>query len=1224
MVVAIVRNILQSRRRHSKDKFDVVREYFVYTLRFVSRACPLQDDTVSKNLERLDTAQDLVDDNPAIYDEAASSLAGVLESELASTPVFDIVHPVSMVPHAVNALAATHPILQAAAIPFKLVLEVELEREHNDSRIPALLLCMADMILRNRQSGSKSEDKENPAKTPLETTLRSIAKSLRECGRDLEAYRRQKTIVKFFKAILQGYATTFSAHKQALIVSLGVDTFNKVAQNYALSVDTKDVVDKIFCMLTANEQKFTNISALKEKSDHKERVEAIVKDPGLWDKLKKIASEEDARSGAAAAYSKGVILPPKGDKPVRTLAENAEHQEQIEIVVALKQELKGLLLADQTVFMQKWEAREKVEVEHYEQMRKKLEDIQMKLQEAQVNIIKSVKDGPWTQINDPIIQEVWELAGWRSHYADRTAPIASHQNTDSKTASQSQSASSSEVSESDRWCLEFLKTEYMSALAQAIDLDGSGFIRIKEINDFVDHKPDGWSTLQWIAYTVAGHMIEVQIYRLRIMDLLKRMISMPDVKGINAILVQDYIVNHLTSFLQILGQNAAEISLFLYDNSNLCKLVMDCMKSREKTLAASLDVWRYEIHDTDMLFLISQTAGRKETLEQFILPVLLLVLSRHLSIMKLAKTHILHGNELILAGSTISVIVRAWANRVADLNKLFSAQPFNDLKKRFTRYAGGMFLPVYLINCKHGDSSVDDSSLSNEFTVPGIIWNKVWVQPEPSVNMLSYPHYTLPMEVATEEERKYVEILMKIIRYRHYKTEESAFFDRWSAAFDILFAEDQSKRLWPIADLQVRQQQIHRFWSCDGCNPQHFDLCQNCETAAFVDHTHLRSHNMFRLPWPMSGSTVKHLIKKAWQRFENIDDWSDQIDNVAEEDETSEPSTEEIREAKDAEDSEEKAGNDPNTAQGTQPILDESKDEEFTFLHDATDEHCPISPESLGPSQSEKATTNDTARMLGNSSSGEAVKESLASVDRGYSSYDLCEMCAHTDQVGKGVHKKHAFLKVPFPLIWGARHKYVAQAHGLIENARAAPQKSMRNNIQSPETQTDSEDGHDHDDTSDTASEDSAKIEEEDEMMDRIASKQSVVAELPDDSPSLLCNNDDEHSMTEGYFRCLDCPYHILCVVCERNNPPKGSAHLTEHVLLWVRKPESKKEDTDHEKPSQESRDEKEHSKEGIQGVEKRLQEMERRHAESMKDLSTRLTNMEALLSRIAERSGLQ
>lgn len=58
--------------------------------------------------------------------------------------------------------------------------------------------------------------------------------------------------------------------------------------------------------------------------------------------------------------------------------------------------------------------------------------------------------------------------------------------------------------QSDMWCLEFLNFRYLPSIMEAVDDDGSGFVRINEVNNFTASAPKGWSLLIWIAYWARG------------------------------------------------------------------------------------------------------------------------------------------------------------------------------------------------------------------------------------------------------------------------------------------------------------------------------------------------------------------------------------------------------------------------------------------------------------------------------------------------------------------------------------------------------------------------------------------------------------------------------------------------------------------------------------------------------------------------------------------------
>ncbi|KZS96343.1 hypothetical protein SISNIDRAFT_451020 [Sistotremastrum niveocremeum HHB9708] len=883
------------------------------------------DDAVQLGVGSFNKVKGFVTNNPAIFNEASSALASVLKGDLANTPIMDILRPVADVLKVVDVLASAHPILQAAVIPFKLVLEVELIRRHNDAKIPALLLSMADMMhvtfsLRDHPYQDVVDDQGNHMISHLENTLKKIGKSLQDCGRDLAAYRKQKTIVKFFKvlswkAVLEGHSAAFADHKKALITSLSIDTSVKTAQNFALSIDIKNVVDNIFKVLTENEKKF------KSLSDNAGPVEAIIENKTTWTKLQKIASDEDTQSGATEANAKTSVRAATKDKAERpNEKEDIKHQEDIEILFAIRADLKDLLLEDQKVFQQKWERREALEIEQYEENRKRLEELQATLQEARDEILDTVKAGPWQKVQDPIIKEIWQNAGWMSsvknrnfvltlhdHYADKNIPTDPHHHLINAAPAAEDTDQSGDTVNDDEWCLDFLDLEHASSIAQAIDLDGSGFIRIREVNEFVAGKPSSWSTLEWIAYTAAGVAIEVQVYRLRIMALLQQMITLDGVKPVNTILTTEYIDNHLTEIFQIMGQNALEINYEFYENSRLCHLVLERMKLREEALAKSLGTLRYHIDEVDTLYLVSRTAGHKENLEQFILPLLFLVLSRHLDIMKLAKTHTIHGKELELAGAANATIVRAWADRVFDLNKVFKGQQFSDVETKFATFAGGMFQPLYQINFKNVDCAVSDDFLLNDVTIPSIFWDMDTNRPEPTVDMLIHEAYTDDMQARDDKERQYVMYTRQSIMYSHYHVWNDRTSEQWDEyyALDAEVTEEQSEHLWQIADLQVRQEQAHYIY-CDRCDTGYqsyihgarykcmqcpnFDLCESCESSSFITGTHLRSHNMLRAPWSVSRATARHRIKQGWQRLIPVEENNEVVEEHEENEEENEES----------------------------------------------------------------------------------------------------------------------------------------------------------------------------------------------------------------------------------------------------------------------------------------------------------------------------------------------
>lgn len=48
------------------------------------------------------------------------------------------------------------------------------------------------------------------------------------------------------------------------------------------------------------------------------------------------------------------------------------------------------------------------------------------------------------------------------------------------------------TSSDDKWALECLNVNYISAISEALDDDGSGFLTISKVNRFTSSRPEGW------------------------------------------------------------------------------------------------------------------------------------------------------------------------------------------------------------------------------------------------------------------------------------------------------------------------------------------------------------------------------------------------------------------------------------------------------------------------------------------------------------------------------------------------------------------------------------------------------------------------------------------------------------------------------------------------------------------------------------------------------------
>lgn len=145
-----------------------------------------------------------------------------------------------------------------------------------------------------------------------------------------------------------------------------------------------------------------------------------------------------------------------------------------------------------------------------------------KLQSSSEIILKTLTGGTWERISHPDLRQIWKENDWRASVEARFFVLAIHDYYDdyfrgglqpvSKAASVSTEGPSTSVrfsqpTEADAWCLKYLRVKHTMSLAEVFDVDGSGFVRVAEVNDFCDSIPEGLNLLQWLAYWSHGMLI---------------------------------------------------------------------------------------------------------------------------------------------------------------------------------------------------------------------------------------------------------------------------------------------------------------------------------------------------------------------------------------------------------------------------------------------------------------------------------------------------------------------------------------------------------------------------------------------------------------------------------------------------------------------------------------------------------------------------------------------
>jgi hypothetical protein len=233
------------------------------------------------------------------------------------------------------------------------------------------------------------------------------------------------------------------------------------------------------------------------------------------------------------------------------------------------------------------------------------------------------------------------------------------------------------VDPADKWCLKYLSVFYVPSLSEGFDGDANGLVSVREVNNFTSAMPLGWTLPNALAYWAAGWRVDSKHYHTRIEQVLGSMVyAQADVLPENRRCVITYLNSYVVNGIKMLVRSLAELGSEGSD-LDLAQLTARRREAQEETLANKLNIVKYEIDSKDSIKLFG--SGR---IENFLLPLLYLVIRRHLQIMKLANTVILVERELQSATQTIENILGGVSLRVEQLAESFRQQG-HDPKAKF-------------------------------------------------------------------------------------------------------------------------------------------------------------------------------------------------------------------------------------------------------------------------------------------------------------------------------------------------------------------------------------------------------------------------------------------------------------------------------------------------------------------------------------------------------------
>ncbi|KAF8069331.1 hypothetical protein FPV67DRAFT_1492030 [Lyophyllum atratum] len=598
-------------------------------------------------------------------------------------------------------LASIHPFIYAPVMAFKLVIILDLKRRENNSKVLAVKVQMQSMMtvlfqLRNIQDPNEIGPDGLSLPGRLQNLMLEIADSIKECASACDLYMKKSLIRKYLKspiyeARLASYAAQFAEfkaeleHALAIHTALGVDTANQ-----KLDVQTAHLRDL---------QSQMRALFLRLDTPREAEIRTIIQDNG----------------GPKASIIDNNVLQALLDKSGEDISKFAGRLEGN--LQEMRQSLSNELAEDV----------DKAFAQNLALFEGKLDIQKREIDDAitrQGDRIIEFFSGGHERIIDPQLREIWKEMGWKSTVKARHFVLAlrdyfleerslhgpryGHSSVSTVTSpnqltSPSLSSPPAEPPHHDlsgppahcnneEWANAYVNVSYLQAIAESIDDDGSGFINIKEVNEFTNMRPKGWTLLQWLAYWAAGWHSSISEYSTKIYKLMRKIYNLREkVRPDNRRMLDAYLDKPVLYRLELLLRSTKTVtSEGTLITAELAQLRDEFCEVEEKRIDDNMEKIGYNIDSTDTVSLLTGS-GR---IERYIYPVIYLLLKRQLKTIQLARNHILHLDEMFDGYSSLVYVFAVFDMRLQDLSATFQQMHIN-IDAQLENFAFGMFKTSY-------------------------------------------------------------------------------------------------------------------------------------------------------------------------------------------------------------------------------------------------------------------------------------------------------------------------------------------------------------------------------------------------------------------------------------------------------------------------------------------------------------------------------------------------
>ncbi|PSS05479.1 hypothetical protein PHLCEN_2v3761 [Hermanssonia centrifuga] len=408
------------------------------------------------------------------------------------------------------------------------------------------------------------------------------------------------------------------------------------------------------------------------------------------------------------------------------------------------QDLKDELFED-------WESAVQKNMETFEgkfalHQRQLQEELARFIREENNRLIDEVNKGPHDKIKNEELKAIWKEMDWKLNVKARlfVMTLRDHYKDKAESAAMSPFVQSPRSSQrSDDWAFEFINAKYLQPIMEAFDDDGSGYVTYQEVNEFVESRPLSlnWSLPHWVAYWAIGWQIISSRYRDRIVGLFEQMFAMRcELRPENRYWADYYLSN--------VWPVAFELTQSLRP-ANVAEHIEDKFQTyadfEEERIRKNLEDIRFDIDALDTVYVVAGP-GR---IEKYCFPLIYLLLKRDIEVFRIARTKVLHKEELLDSADSVLWVLKAVNYRYLDLSVLFKQNHLNvDSQMKIT--ACGLF------DYMHDSSSlwiwrnlqaIDENGSSDSSIEPNVCeWDRILNYPLQDGHSFKCSLYDTPLK----------------------------------------------------------------------------------------------------------------------------------------------------------------------------------------------------------------------------------------------------------------------------------------------------------------------------------------------------------------------------------------------------------------------------------------------------------------------------------------------